>query len=95
MRNDYRFFKLTRIEDLDVLDDTFIKRHDINVDMDYSINEVENVRVKLKVNMSAASRVYDEFRKGTITKCNDESFIVEVDIPKKEWIYNYFFTNRN
>ena len=90
MRNDYRFFKLTRIEDLDVLDDTFIKRHDINVDMDYSINEVENVRVKLKVNMSAASRVYDEFRKGTIIKDNDESFIVEVDIPKKEWIYNYF-----
>ena len=89
-RNDFRFFKLTRIEEIEALDETFIKKENTKVDMNYIINEVEEIRVKLKINMSAASRVYDEFRKGKIVKCNNESLIVEVNIPKREWIYNYF-----
>lgn len=88
-RENFRFFKLTRIENLKILEDTFIKRDRICIDMNYNMEQAENIRVKLKINMSAASRVYDEFRKGTI-KTDGGSLIVEADIPKDQWIYNYF-----
>lgn len=87
-RNDFRFFKLTRIEDLEKTQETFIKKNNIPMKLSYQLENRETVRVKLKINVSAASRVYDEFRRGVIKNCGD-SLIVEVDIPRAEWIYNY------
>ena len=88
-RNDFRFFKLTRIEELEILKETFIKNDNIHMDLNYTVESVETVRVKLKIKMSAAPRVYDEFRKGIIKPYGD-SLIVEADIPQNHWIYNYF-----
>lgn len=88
-RNDFRFFKLTRIEELEILKETFIKNDNIHMDLNYTVESVETVRVKLKIKMSAAPRVYDEFRKGIIKPYGD-SLIVEADIPQNQWIYNYF-----
>lgn len=88
-RSDFRFFKLTRIERLEVTDELFNKRNDVFTNVNYSVEERETIKVKLKISMSAASRVYDEFRKGVITREAD-SLIVEADIPQDKWIYNYF-----
>ena len=88
-RNDFRFFKLTRMERLEVIDEIFNKRHDVLTNVNYSTEENDTIKIKLKINISAASRVYDEFRKGIITQDGD-SLIVEADIPKNKWLYNYF-----
>lgn len=88
-RGDFRFFKLTRIERLEVTDELFNKRNDVSMNVNYSVEERKTIKVKLKISMSAASRVYDEFRKGVITRECD-NLIVEADIPKDKWIYNYF-----
>lgn len=89
MRNDFRFFKLTRIDDLTVLYETFSRKEGISVNTKYNIDTNEIVKVKLKINSRMAARVYDEFRKGKIT-FNGEFFIVEANIPKNEYLYTYF-----
>lgn len=94
MRNDFRFFKLTRIDDLTVLDETFSRKEGISVNTKYNIDTNEIVKVKLKINSRMAARVYDEFRKGKIT-FNGEFFIVEANIPKNEYLYTYFLAYGN
>lgn len=89
MRNDFRFFKLTRIDDLTVLNETFSRKEGISVNTKYNIDNDEIIKVKLKINSRMAARVYDEFRKGKITLKNNY-FIVEADIPKNEYLYTYF-----
>lgn len=89
-RNDFRFFKLTRIEGLTLMDETFKKRNNVSINMNYSTEISEHpIKVKLKIDMSSASRVYDEFRKGII-KTEGNSFIVETLITETKWLYNYF-----
>ncbi len=86
MRNDFRFFKLTRIDNLKVLDETFKRRQEITVNKKYNTDSQEIVRVKMKISSRMAARVYDEFRKGTI-EFDGDNFIVEADIPKNEYLY--------
>ncbi|MGL4665346.1 helix-turn-helix transcriptional regulator [Clostridium butyricum] len=87
-KNDFRFFKLTRIEGLEVLDDTFKRTINIPIKCGYDVEQSECVKIKLKINIASASRVYDEFRKGII-KIDGNYLIVEYDMPKKPWIYSY------
>ncbi|QUF83188.1 YafY family transcriptional regulator [Clostridium butyricum] len=87
-KNDFRFFKLTRIEALEVLGDTFKRIANIPINWNYDIEQSECIKIKLKINMASASRVYDEFRKGII-KIDGDYLIVEYDMPQKPWIYSY------
>ena len=89
MRNDFRFFKLTRIDDLVVLDETFERKENISVSTKYNTGNNEFIRVKMKISSRMAARVYDEFRKGNI-EFNGEYFIVETNIPNNEYLYTYF-----
>lgn len=93
-RKDFRFFKLTRIENLMGINDEFISKSPSNAITDYNDKCEELIKVKLKIDISMAARVYDEFRNGTITLENDK-FIVECNIPKTKWIYNEFFSYGN
>ena len=89
MRKDFRFFKLARIEGLILTNESFQKRKNVLVNKDYDdISRAELIKVKLKIKISSASRVYDEFRKGII-KPEGDNLIVEVHLPKREWLYNY------
>ena len=89
MRNEFRFFKLTRIDDLTILDDIFDRREDIAINTKYNIDNYEMIKVKLKINSRMAARVYDEFRKEKII-FDGEYFIVEANIPNNEYLYTYF-----
>lgn len=90
-RQDMRFFKLTRIDDLKVLDRVFKKRN-IEVDNRYDYVEEEKlIDVVLKVDASMGFRVYDEFRTGNISFKNG-SFIVNISLPESEWLYNYLLS---
>lgn len=88
-RNDFRFFKLTRIEELVLLNDTFIKMPPPKTSAKDTLSfQKELIKLKLKIDSSMAFRVYDEFRSGTIIK-EDDKFLVEVDISNSEWLYYY------
>lgn len=91
LRNDYRFFKLSRIEKLKMLDETFVKRKDIVINTDYYTDCGELIDVKFKINKKMASRVYDEFRNDNIN-LDGNSFLVEAKIPKNPYIYTYLLS---
>lgn len=87
LRNDYRFFKLTRIKELEMLSETFTQ--DFAPTKIKKQVQVENtVAVKLKFDKQAAFRVYDEFA-DKITEDLQGNLYVQVDLPDNEILYSY------
>ena len=87
LRNDYRFFKLTRIKELEMLSETFTQ--DFTPTKIEKEIQVENtVAVKLKFDRQAAFRVYDEFT-DNITEDSQGNLYVQIDLPDNEVLYSY------
>ena len=87
LRNDYRFFKLTRIKELKMLSETFTQ--DFTPTKIEKQIQVENtVSVKLKFDRQAAFRVYDEFT-DNITEDSQGNLYVQVDLPDNDILYSY------
>lgn len=87
LRNDYRFFKLTRIKELEMLSETFTQ--DFTPTKIEKQIQVENtVAVKLKFDRQAAFRVYDEFT-DSITEDSQRNLYVQIDLPDNEVLYSY------
>lgn len=90
-RQDVRFFKLTRIDDLKVLDVIFNKRNIENKSIHGYSEEGKLIDIKLKVDSSMGFRVYDEFRVGKISSY-DTHFIVDIKMPDTNWLYDYLLS---
>lgn len=87
LRNDYRFFKLSRIKELEMLSETFTQ--DFTPTKIEKQIQVENtVAVKLKFDRQAAFRVYDEFT-DNITEDSQGNLYVQIDLPDNEVLYSY------
>ena len=91
LRNDFRFFKLTRIKELKILSDTF--KHEVK-----NIPEIETVikhnnfiPAKLRFSPKAAFRVYDEFT-DNISKDNQGNLYVNIDLPDNETLFSYILS---
>lgn len=91
LRNDFRFFKLTRIKELKILSDTF--KHEVK-----NIPEIETVikhnnfiPAKLKFSPKAAFRVYDEFT-DKISKDNQGNLYVNIGLPDNETLFSYILS---
>lgn len=91
LRNDYRFFKLTRIKDLVISAETFIR--DVS-DLSKAKMEMPHynmVSVTLKFSPQVAYRVYDEFA-DNITTDGENNLYVTADLPDHEVLYQYLLT---
>lgn len=87
LRQDFRFFKLSRIKDI-VINDTHFERN--ITEPIFKTNNMFNeqyVTLKLKLSSQMAFRVYDEF--DNYTKQADGSFIVKTIYPVGEWLFPY------
>ena len=87
LRNDYRFFKLTRIKELKMLSETFTQDF-ISTKIEKQIQVENTVAVKLKFDKQATFRVYDEFT-DNITEDSQGNLYVQVDLPDNEILYSY------
>lgn len=87
LRNDYRFFKLTRIKELEMLSETFAQDF-TPIKIEKQIQVENTVAVKLKFDRQAAFRVYDEFT-DNITEDSQGNLYVQVDLPDNEVLYSY------
>ena len=90
LRKDFRFFKLRRMENLSVSEESHFQNNtpaSISKTSD-SNNSEEKYKVTLKIDASMAFRIYDEFRNGVIKNCG-EYFMVEILLPDKQWVYSY------
>lgn len=87
LRNDYRFFKLTRIKELEMLSETYTQDF-TSTKIEKQIQVENTVAVKLKFDRQAAFRVYDEFT-DNITEDSQGNLYVQVDLPDNEVLYSY------
>lgn len=90
-RQDNRFFKLSRIRNIEIVDGQVerIPTETIFTDEDI-IQYNEKVMLKLKFSPEMAFMVYDTFE--NYKEQPDKSFIVDVELPKADWLYNYIIS---
>ena len=90
LKNEFRIFKITRIRNIKLLDETF--KRDIPSDIwgegDKSYKN-KMVTLTLKIDERMAYRIYDEFHEENIVKNLDGSFNVTTSFPEGDWIYGY------
>ena len=89
LRNDFRYFKLSRIKDLEVLAINYEDNFE-NIVLKREIKYENTVNIKLKFNKSVAFRVYDEFK--AIEEDEKGNLYVEMKIPNNYKLYNYIFS---
>ena len=89
LRNDFRYFKLSRMKDLEVLAINYEDNFE-NIVLKREIKYENTVNIKLKFNKSVAFRVYDEFK--AIVEDKKGNLYVEMKIPNNCKLYNYIFS---
>lgn len=93
LRNDFRYFKLSRIKDLEVLAINYEDNFE-NVVLKKGLKYENIVNIKLKFDKSVAFRVYDEFNEA-IVEDEKGNLYVEMKIPNNYKLYNYIFSFGN
>ena len=90
LRNNFRYFKLSRIKDLEVLAINYEDNFE-NVVLKKELKYENIVNIKLKFDKSVAFRVYDEFNEA-IEEDEKANLYVEIKIPNNYKLYNYIFS---
>lgn len=88
LRCDYRFFKLKRIEDLEVQEENFQMKAPANVlskSKDYKEDKL--IKMKLRISPELGYRVMDEFEDYEIH--DDGYFICCIEMPEGEWLFSF------
>lgn len=90
LRNDFRYFKLSRMKDLEVLAINYEDNFE-NAVLKKELKYENIVNIKLKFDKSVAFRVYDEFNEA-IEEDEKGNLYVEIKIPNNYKLYNYIFS---
>lgn len=90
LRNDFRYFKLSRIKNLEVSDATFEEDFE-GVILKKEMRYENLVRIKLKFAPHVAFRVYDELSTA-VTKDDQGNLYTEIELPKDYNLYHYIFS---
>ena len=90
LRNDFRYFKLSRIKNLEIHEEKFEDSFD-DVIFKKEMPHENTVHIKVKFDRKVAFRVYDEIN-GEITEDNDGNLYSEIEIPNDYNLYNYIFS---
>lgn len=89
LKKDYRFFKLTRMKEVKLLEEHFEREMP---EQNEEEKEIKNILLELEISKEMAFRVYDEFDSNEITKRDDGNFIVKVEFPENEWVYSFILS---
>ena len=88
-KSDFRVFKITRMKNLSLINETFKRDVPKTVWDDFQSFNGSMIELVLKIEAKMAYRVYDEFNQASILKNEEGSFIVKADFPENEWLYGY------
>ena len=91
MRNDYRFFKLTRIKDMEIQPDVYTRELLSTYSVGKLMNIENTIAVKLKFDKRMAFRVYDEFA-NEVTEDEQGNLYVQTNLPSNDALYSYLFS---
>lgn len=90
LRNDFRYFKLSRIKKLKTLSVIFEDDFE-DIILKKEMRYENTVHIKLKFDRKVAFRVYDELGEN-ITEDEDGNLYAEVEIPNDYNLYGYIFS---
>lgn len=93
LRQDYRIFKISRTQHITLLEESFAS-------LMLKIPEIEPselqtpcpLSVKILFPSTLAFRIYEEFDETAVTKNEDGSFTVTMEVPNDYWIYGYIMS---
>lgn len=91
-RNSMRTFRLSRIRDVVITDETFEQRQTQETTELSEGAEKPLVCLKLKFSPHVLNRIYDDFDFENVTTNDDGTFDVEMTFPEDEWIYGYLMS---
>ena len=89
-KQDFRFFKLSRVSQCQILSEKFERKAGQRSIIKEKVRE-ELVRLKLKFDKSQAFRVYEEFS-GQIRQDPAGNLLVETEFPKHSSLYSYLLS---
>lgn len=96
LKEDIRTFRITRIKDLVVMEDSFIRRNIQDIDMNASKNVIDNmVSLKLKLSKEVLYRMFDDFDQELVIDNLDGTYEVNIEFPENEWLYGYILSFGN
>ena len=88
-----RFFKLSRMADIVLLDEVFDREAPERVTERESLwSPPESIAVVFRANAAIAFRIYDEYARGNIRREEDGSLLVSTELPRGEWLISYFMS---
>lgn len=90
-KSDFRIFKITRMNHLEVLDETFKRAIPADIWDKAQDHTQKMVNLVLRIDEKMAFRLYDEFDQASIIKNKDGSFEVRASFPE-EWVYGYLMS---
>lgn len=89
-RQEYRLFKLTRILDFEILDESFEPR--LFPESKDAPLQTQNEMIKLRFPKEMTYRVYDEFDRDDVERLENGDLIVSADMPQDAWLVGYIFS---
>lgn len=91
MRNDYRFFKLTRMREMEIQAEVYSREIPSTCSVGKQMDIQNAIAVTLKFDQDMAFRVYDEFAEG-VTEDNQGNLYVRTNLPDSDTLYSYLFS---
>lgn len=94
LREEMRLFKLTRIRELECLEQHFERSLRVTKkEEDVLFSSTREAKgTKLWIDKSQAYRIYDEFDEEQVTKDEQGNFNVEIFYPQDAWLYGYILS---
>lgn len=91
-RNDFRLFKLTRMSNLQLLEETFVPREHPKPQLDASdIISAMQIKIKLRIHQSILERMLDCCNDEDISPDGDEHYIVRYPFIENDYYYGVLF----
>lgn len=91
LKEDWRFFKLSRIRNCNVTDET-VKQKNVMDSVDVSEQVANQIKVLLKFSPKLAFRVYEDFSEDEISFGEDGYYYVKTVLPEHESLYTYLLS---
>ena len=90
LRNDFRYFKLSRIKNLEIQTEKFDDNFEDAI-LKKEMPHENTVHIKVKFDRKVAFRVYDEIN-GEIIEDDEGNLYAEIEIPNDYNLFNYIFS---
>ena len=92
-RNDFRLFRLSRISDLQMQEETFTPREYQKPILDFAdILETMQTKISIRIHKSVVDRILDYCTYEDISPDGDEHYIVRFPFIENEYYYNILFS---